>query len=90
MVDRFAEDWRTAGLDERTTAILEYAERLTEQPAATGPEDIVELRHHGLDDAAISSAVQVVAYFNYINRIADGLGVPLEDWIHPNGRRRAD
>ena len=43
------------------------------------------LRAHGFDDAAISSAVQVVAYFNYINRVADGLGVDLEDWI---ARRR--
>ncbi len=39
----------------------------------------------GLDDQAISSATQVVAYFNYINRIADGLGVPLEAWLAADG-----
>ena len=86
MVDRFAEDWRTAGLDEATAALLEYAEKLTEDPSRVGGSDIATLRSHGLDDAAISSAVQVVAYFNYINRIAEGLGVPIEDWLHPSGR----
>ncbi len=37
-----------------------------------------ELRRHGFDDVAITDAVQVIAYFNYINRIADCLGVDLE------------
>ena len=86
MVDRFADDWRTAGLDDATEALLEYAEKLTEAPATAAGGDIAVLRSHGFDDAAISSAVQVIAYFNYINRIAEGLGVPVEDWLHPNGR----
>lgn len=36
----------------------------------------------------ISSCVQVVAYFNYINRIAEGLGVSPEDWIYDDGREK--
>jgi len=40
--------------------------------------DVVALRDVGLDDLAVNDAVQVIAYFNYINRIADGLGVDLE------------
>ena len=88
MVDRFAEDWRTAGLDAPTVALLEYAEKLTEEPASVGPEDIDGLRSHGFDDEAISSATQVIAYFNYINRIAEGLGVPQESWLGPDGRAR--
>lgn len=88
MVDLFAEDWRSAGLDEPTTALLVFAEKLTDDCAAIGLEDIEELRFHGFDDRGISSCVQVVAYFNYINRIAEGLGVPLEDWIEKNGRVR--
>ncbi len=44
-----------------------------------------ELRNHGLDDRAIHDAVQVVAYFNYINRVADALGVNLEDFVRPWG-----
>lgn len=86
MVDRFAEDWRSAGLDESTQALLEYAEKLTGEPASVGSDDIEGLRSHGFDDAAISSATQVVAYFNYINRIAEGLGVPHEDWLEEDGR----
>ena len=42
----------------------------------------------GLDDQGISSATQVIAYFNYINRIAEGLGVPLETWLNDDGTYR--
>ena len=41
-------------------------------------EDVDELRRHGFDDRAIHDAVQVVAYFNYINRVADALHVDLD------------
>ncbi len=43
-----------------------------------GAADVEALRAHGFDDVAINDAVQVIAYFNYINRIADCLGVDLE------------
>jgi uncharacterized peroxidase-related enzyme len=86
MVDRFAEDWRSAGLDDGTTALLLFAERLTDECAAVGADDVAALRAHGFDDRAISSCVQVVAYFNYINRIAEGLGVAAEGWIDDYGR----
>lgn len=47
---------------------------------------VEELRQHGLDDRAISDAAQVAAYFSYINRVADGLGVDLEpDMERPAG-----
>ena len=88
MVDRFAEDWRTAGLDEPMLALLEYADRLTRNPGAMGRADVDELREAGWDDRAISDAVQVCAYFNYINRIADGLGVDEEAWLAADGRPR--
>ena len=88
MVDRFAEDWRSAGLDDATTALLLFAERLTDECAAVGADEIAALRAHGFENRAISSCVQVVAYFNYINRIAEGLGVAAEDWIDEYGRER--
>jgi uncharacterized peroxidase-related enzyme len=88
MVDRFAVDWRNAGLDEPTVALLTFTEKLTDECAAVEEADIDGLRSHGFDDKAISSCVQVVAYFNYINRIAEGLGVPVEDWIETNGRKK--
>ena len=85
MVDRFAADWRAAGLDPVTVAILEYCDKLTRTPAEMSLADIEILRSHGLDDRAINDAVQVCAYFNYINRIADGLGIVPEDWIDELG-----
>ena len=43
--------------------------------------DADALRAHGLDDAAIHDAIQVVAYFNYINRVAEGVGTDAEpEW----------
>ncbi|MGH8949948.1 MAG: peroxidase [Acidimicrobiia bacterium] len=87
-MDRFAADWRKAGLDAPTSALLAFAEKLTEESASIDSGDIAELRAQGFDDRGISSCVQVVAYFNYINRIAEGLGVPAEDWIGEDGRPR--
>jgi uncharacterized peroxidase-related enzyme len=88
MVDRFAEDWRRADLDEATVALLEFAEKLTRAPAAVDADDVSRLREAGFDDAGISSAVQVTAYFNYINRVAEGLGVDPEPWLGDDGRSR--
>jgi alkylhydroperoxidase family enzyme len=42
-----------------------------------------ELRKHDFDDTAIHDAVQVISYFNYINRVADALGVDYEEHVHP-------
>lgn len=81
-------DWRTAGLSSADVALCEYTEKLTRSPAAMGAADISALRAAGFDDEGISSATQVIAYFNYINRIAEGLGVPKEDWLHDDGTRR--
>jgi alkylhydroperoxidase family enzyme len=54
---------------------------LTHQPAAVGEEDVSRVRNAGWNDAAIHDAIQVVSYFNYINRIAEAVGVEDEpDW----------
>ena len=50
-------------------------------PASVGAADADELRRQGWDDAAIHDAIQVIAYFNYINRVAEGVGVgPEPEW----------
>jgi uncharacterized peroxidase-related enzyme len=72
-------DYRDGDLDARTLALCDYARKLTLTPAEVGAEDAGALRAHGLDDAMISDAIQVIAYFNYINRVADGLGVGRPD-----------
>lgn len=86
MVDRFAADWRQAGLDEGTVALLAFTEKLTASPASCGAADVDALRAAGWDDRAVHDAVQVCAYFNYINRVADALGVHPEDWMDDIGR----
>ena len=51
-----------------------------------GEADIAALRAVGLDDAAIHDATQVVGFFNYINRVADGLGVEPENSFPPGAK----
>ncbi len=46
--------------------------------------DVEALRRQGFTDRAVHDIVQVTAYFNYINRIADGLGVDLEPDMEPD------
>lgn len=73
-----ARDWRSSGLDPRLSAMLGYAEKLTLEPGAVREEDLTPLREQGLDDRGILEVVQVTSYFNFVNRLADGLGVSLE------------
>jgi len=84
-----ARDWRTAPLSEADRALCVYAAKLTRDQHAVGPADIERLRAHGFDDLAIHDAIQVIGYFNYISRVADGLGVEPEDFIRPWGRDEA-
>ena len=66
-------------LPQRLRALCAYALKLTVTPWAVAEDDLRPLRDVGLSDRDIVDANQVVAYFNYVNRIADGLGVELED-----------
>jgi uncharacterized peroxidase-related enzyme len=68
-------NWREAALSPRERAMLEYAEKLTLEPRAMRRADIEALRAAGLDDRAILQVNLIASYFNYINRVADGLGV---------------
>ena len=58
--------------------MVDYALLLTRSPAAVRREHVEELRQAGLSDEEIHRVAIVVAYFNYVNRIAQGLGVELE------------
>jgi uncharacterized peroxidase-related enzyme len=78
LVKQLAEDYRKANLDCKTLAILEYAERITRDAASITKDEIQSLRERGLSDEEILHAATVACYFNYINRIADALGVELE------------
>jgi uncharacterized peroxidase-related enzyme len=76
-------DFHSAPLTEREALICRWAEKLTLSPAAMTADDLEPLRRAGLSDEDLVDLCQVVAYFNYINRIADGLGVDLEDFMPP-------
>ncbi|GAB4580525.1 MAG: hypothetical protein Fur0022_32670 [Anaerolineales bacterium] len=86
-VHALARDWRTAPLTETDRALCAFAAKLTLTPAQMSPADLDALRAVGLDDVAIHDATQVIGYFNYINRLADALGVEPEDFIQPWGTK---
>ncbi|MBM3973473.1 MAG: hypothetical protein FJ301_05170 [Planctomycetes bacterium] len=66
-------------------ALCAFADKLTHEPASMSQIDVDGLRAVGLDDTAIHDAAQVVGYFNYINRIADALGVEPETFVRAWG-----
>ncbi len=81
------EDYREADLSPRERAILDYAVKLTLRPSAMQRSDVEGLRRAGLSDAEILDVCQVTSYYNYVNRLADGLGVQLEERGAGSGER---
>ena len=77
-VGKIKTDYTRADLCETDRALCDYALKLTKTPGEMTEGDIEKLRNTGLSDRAINDATQVISFFNYINRIADGLGVDLE------------
>ena len=75
LVNAIREDWRRAPLDARDHAMLAYVDKLTRDPSAARREDVDILRANGFDDTAILQITLIASFFNYINRVADGLGV---------------
>jgi uncharacterized peroxidase-related enzyme len=78
-----ARDWRSASLPAQDAALCEYAEKLTLRPREMRCDDVDRLRSTGFDDLAIHDAIQVVSYFNYINRVADAVHVDVEPDMDP-------
>jgi uncharacterized peroxidase-related enzyme len=75
MAERFDGTLSTAA----DRALIEYADRLTQTPGSIVASDVERLRAAGFDDRAIHDACAIVAYFAFVNRIADGLGVEIEE-----------
>jgi alkylhydroperoxidase family enzyme len=63
--------------------MLDYAVRITEDATRVTREDVDGLRGHGFDDRAILQIALIASWFNYINRVADALGVGRDD---PTGK----
>lgn len=77
-VNQIKTDYTQAALSPVDRALCDFAAKLTRAPWLMAESDISSLRSIGLSDRAIHDAAQVIAYFNYINRIADGLHVDPE------------
>ncbi len=72
-------DFKKAAIEPGELAALEYAVKLTKRPYDMTKEDIDVLRTQGFNDRGIHDICAVTSYFAFVNRIADGLGVELED-----------
>ena len=73
-------DYQNAQLTAPDRAMLDYAAKLTRAPGDMTEDDLRQLRAGGFSDRAILDIAQVVAYYAYVNRLADGLGVSLESY----------
>lgn len=78
LVAALGEDYTKAPLSERERAMLDYVVQLTKDATRIGPPHHERLRAVGFDDRAILQITLIAAWFNYINRVADALGVGRE------------
>jgi len=72
-------DYTQAALDDQTRGILDFAVKLTEDPSGSKKADLEHLRSLGLSEQQILSTVLITCVFNFMNRLADGLGVEMPD-----------
>jgi len=79
-VAQLIEDWRASELSADDRVMLAYAEKLTLTPWEMEQEDVIRLREAGFSDAAVLDINQVTGYYAFVNRLADGLGVGLEEY----------
>jgi uncharacterized peroxidase-related enzyme len=78
LAEAIKRDWKSAPITDAERAMLDYVEKLTLRPVSIGRNDIENLRSHGFDDKAVLQINLIASWFNYINRVADGLGVGRE------------
>ena len=80
IIEEFKKDYTNIGLSYKDVYICQYALHLTRNPKDEFQEDwITKLKDGGLDDREILDVNLITAYFNFVNRIASGLGVELEE-----------
>ena len=75
LVARLEADYTSAPITEQERAMLDYAVQMTKDATRISPDDHARLRTAGFDDTAIVQITLIAAWFNYINRVADALGV---------------
>ena len=79
LVEQLRADYRRAPLTPAERAMLDYSVQVTEDATRVSRDDIEGLRRHGFDDRAILQITLIASWFNYINRVADALGVGRDD-----------
>lgn len=82
LIEHLKRDYRQAPISKKDMQMLDYAVKLTRTPWEMENEDVENLRHAGFSDSAILDINQITSYFNFVNRLADGLGVELESYWH--------
>jgi uncharacterized peroxidase-related enzyme len=75
MVLALRQDYRKAAISEQDRVMLDYVVKLTRDATQCSPEDHQKLRAVGFDDRGILQITLIASWFNYINRVADALGV---------------
>jgi len=75
LVKALQEDYKTAAVSEQDRAMLDYVAQLTHDATGISREDHERLRALGFDDRGILQITLIASWFNYINRVADALGV---------------
>ncbi len=78
LVAQLKEDYREAAIAAADMALLDYAYDVTVDATQLGRANIEALHAHGFDDRAVLQATLIAAWFNYVNRVADALGVGRE------------
>lgn len=74
-VQAIRKDFRSAPISDQDRVMLEYVEQLTKDATRIGPAHHERLRAAGFDDRGILQITLIASWFNYINRVADALGV---------------
>jgi uncharacterized peroxidase-related enzyme len=80
-VEALKRDFRTAPITDQERVMLEYAEQLTRDATKITPAFHARLRDVGFDDRGIVQITLIASWFNYINRVADALGVGRDDLL---------
>jgi uncharacterized peroxidase-related enzyme len=78
LVEALKKDYATAPISPQDRAMLDYVVKLTKDPTKVWKDDIEGLRTAGFDDRGILQITLIASWFNYINRVADALGVGRE------------
>ena len=83
MVEALRNDYRTAPIREQDRIMLDYVVKLTKDATMCSPADHDKLRAVGFDDKGILQITLIAAWFNYINKVADALGVGRDPVARP-------